>query len=362
MAITDENAVLIVGAGVSAPFGIPVGGEFIGLIAEAIAREVKLLDSNNELHAAVFDPPAFWKYPVHGTVLLPFIQQNGTVLDPSGLAQERQRLGQLAELLRNQTAETIDDFIVENPSVADIAKMAAAALMLVRSYSSSALPLTPIKFEVRDFFAAIGTGRTVRRRNWVHLLINLVRHGIRRETVSPANKIRIVTFNYDTILEYILEGQFPNTERERAHWSEFIEIVHVHGQFAQLKPISHPSEVAREWAAGIHVVNEADPPPAVVASRARARELIQSCNELYAAGFAFAGPNCELLGLSDRAKKHGPQEIQVNYCNYDGNAGVRATVERLFRDRIVNEAPVSGGGVLSVENWIRAGYLGEQPA
>lgn len=358
MAITDENTVLILGAGVSAPFGIPLGGQFIDLIATAIETEGMLLEKDRDLHAAVFDPPAFWKYPVHGPVLRPFIQQDGTILDPGGLQNERERLRQLGGLLKHQTAETIDDFIVENPSVADITKVAVAALILRQCYDCATLPCTPIQFGTRDFWAAIGAGQSVQRRNWVHLLINLARHGIRREAVSPENKIRIVTFNYDTILEHILEGQFPNSERRRPHWGEFIEIVHVHGQFARLRTISSPAEVAREWAGGIHVVNEENPPAAVAANRARARELIQSCKELYAAGFAFAGPNCKLLGLEERGQGNG---ILVNYCNYDGNAGVRATVGKLFPHQVVSEAPVLPSGVLSVENWIRAGYLGELP-
>ena len=69
----------------------------------------------------------------------------------------------------------------------------------------------------------------------MHLLINIAREGVRTEAINFENKIKIVTFNYDMVLEYILEKQFSNVSNdlipEGNDWADYIEIAHVHGRF-----------------------------------------------------------------------------------------------------------------------------------
>lgn len=380
MTITSKGAVLVVGAGTSVQFGLSLGGDMITSIASAIESELSIIHRlttdrfgafESILSGAVNRSEGFKRLTIHGTVSLPFWEAERGRFEGTEINEELNRLRELQKLLTNQTSETIDDFIVENPSYGTLSKQCIAA-QFVQSCCEIDRTVSAKNFEARN--TADGT------RNWVHLLINIVRQGIRAREVSKANKVKIITFNYDMVLEYVLEQQFSNTELRSAHWSDYIEIVHVHGQCGSLSELQgHPAKICNDWAAGIHVVNEQDVPEPVLESRARARELVRSATELYFCGFAFSGPNCRLLNL------HEPladvEERTISFCNYDGNVGItkivssyetevavpelhengRSTVFRSTTTRI-EEAAGTPDKPLGVSDWLKLGYLGELPA
>ncbi|RNC96789.1 MAG: hypothetical protein ED558_02705 [Oricola sp.] len=380
MTITSEGAVLVVGAGTSVQFGLSLGGDMITSIAGAIESELSTIRLLTEDRFGVFSSilsdavnrsEGFKRLPIHGTVGQPFWDTEKSRFEGKAINEELNKLRELQQLLTNQTSETIDDFIVENPSYAQLSKQCIAA-QFVQSCCEIDRNVSARSFEARK---TVDGGR-----NWVHLLINIVRQGIRAGEVSTENKVKIVTFNYDMVLEYVLEQQFSNTERRSAHWSDYIEIVHVHGQCGSLSELQgHPAKICNEWAAGIHVVNEQDVPEPVLESRARARELVRSATELYFCGFAFSGPNCRLLNL------HQPlaevEERTISFCNYDGNVGVTKIVSSyetevavpelhedgrttVFRSTTtyIEEAAGTPDKPLGVSDWLKLGYLGELPA
>jgi hypothetical protein len=279
---------------------------------------------------------------------------------------KEQRLRQLRELLVNQTSETIDDFIVENPTFANLTKLVMAAILFRCCH---ALPTRDRNSSfVQNFAAREFDGGRGARRNWIHLFINVVRQGIRLGEVTAKNKVQVVTFNYDCILEWVLDAQFTNTETGYSGWRDFIEITHMHGQFPALAPanekIKDPYPDIVRWAQGIHVVHEGKVPQAVVEARERVRALVSSAREIYAAGFAFAGGNCALLGLRDKPDWTGKRTL--SYCNWNGDIGVRKSVEKVSRwinpKTTVDEGKGTSAEPMELEAWIRAGYLGEMPA
>jgi|GEM_PF-4155425 len=374
MAITDPNTVLILGAGVSVPFGLPLGGSLINDLHKAIVWEQNRFDSEDSnfhlgsiLRAAANRPDAFRDYPIHGAIAKKHLSDQNE-FDTNGIDSDLLNLKKLKDLLQNQTSETIDDFIVENPSFAELTKIGIAALFLKSCYTVQDGQFTPCSFEKRHH----SSDEDASDRNWVHLLINIVRQGIRARAVSSTNKIKIITFNYDMILEYILDQQFSNTEAGYPNYRDYIDIIHVHGQCGELVSTRTPAEMSLEWAKGINVVNEPTIPVTLDQERYRARELVINARQLYFCGFSFSGPNCRLIGLDETNHKEGQRLI--SFCNYDGNVGISKSVEKYnitsatisvsgepTLDTHIEEAAGTKGGHLGVTDWLRAGYLGELP-
>lgn len=381
MSITDENTVFVIGAGTSAPFGLSLGGDLITTIANSIRDEDRqvsdLLEQRHRdfvtiAQEAVETTAGFKRFPIYGTILYSHWNAETREFEKSA-NEEIKKLAELGDLLENQTSETIDDFIVENPTYGVLAKRCIATLFFL-SCCDVGREITPKRFEARYYPEAEGS------RNWVHLLINIVRQGIRAGQVSAENRIKIVTFNYDTVLEYVLDKQFSNTERRMAHWTDYVEVSHVHGQCGSLNELNgNPARICCEWADGIHVVNEAEVPAEITESRARAAEIVQSANELYFCGFAFSGPNCRLLRLSEPMSRK-KQRI-ISFCNYDGNVGISKIVSsykgehnrrevtgggsKIVQSKVITEIEEAKGTIgnpLGIADWLKLGYLGELPA
>lgn len=352
MAVTSENAVLILGAGSSAAFGLPLGGQFLTGVREQIRKEFDSFKQDHERGFAEGGQYGFWRRPVINTL------QQAKRYEPD-------KLKGLGELLADQTSETIDDFIVENPSYGELTKLAMAAALYRCCHTEPTRECDDSR--VRNFATRELLHTNGARRNWTHLFINLVRHGIRLEEVTPQNKVQVVTFNYDCILEHILDAQFSNTEKAYPDWRQYIEVTHVHGRFPDLDAadarVTHPAADICKWAAGIHVVHEGDVPAEVQEAREKARRLVASASEIYAAGFAFAGGNRKLLGLDQRS---GIGTRKISYCNWNGDVGVRKSVEVIgqyeWPSVTIEEAKGTKDEPLEIEAWIRAGYLGETPA
>jgi hypothetical protein len=337
-----------------------MGKDLITSTRDSIRYEMKQMyggrnglhrDSTNFLIEAALTPWGFKVRPILGAVARRSINRQQQINAPN-LNADLHQLRALEKLLENQTSETIDDFIVENPTYAPLAKLCIAAQFLRRSCvfpePHIALECEPIAFETRDFAG---------KRNWVHLLINIARHGVRTGKVTTQNPLKIITFNYDMILERVLDKQFANTERNYGSYKQYFEILHPHGQFGELSDgMTDLPLLAGEWAKGVHVVNEDTVSDKVRDARVAARDLVENAKELYFAGFSFAGPNCRLLGLSNQRSQ------QLVYCNYDGNVGVKKSVESYARQpRNIEEAAGSLERPLEMTDWLKAGYLGELP-
>lgn len=369
MAITDSHTVLVLGAGVSAPFGLSLGGDLISTVSSAIKNEINTISDDSpfgadkfrqNLNSASTSASGFKKFPIHGAVARMFGELSAPDYDLNGLHEELDKIRNLERLLEGQTSQTIDDFIVENPSYAFLTKICIASLFIKSCYQFEGRSAKNRSFSDRYIQDSSGEFS----RNWVHLLINIVRQGIRSGSVSADNKVKIVTFNYDKILEYVLEEQFSNTEASYLHYTDFIEIMHMHGECGDLKPLSDSfAETCLQWAKGIHVVNEENVPEGVEKNRKAAQKAIRSAKELYFCGFSFSGPNCRLLGLHF-LKSESPQML-ISYCNYDGNVGISKTVEKYKSKRTrrvtVEETAGSRDKVLGVSDWLMQGHLGELP-
>ena len=390
MAITDKRAVLMLGAGVSAPFNVPLGGQMIDAIRRQILRERPDLPSGQKkgmshvVGQAFHSHVDFLQYPIHATMGLQKENISGNSFIPGKFDASMRKVEDLFHRLDGQTSETIDDFIVQNESLADVAKIAVAAVLFLRTYclDHHGRSLTPKPLDRRFCGHLFEASEAQKRpeldqRNWIHHLINIIRNH-RRLRPDDTHKVEIITFNYDTILEYVLDQQFANTDAEHGNWRDHIRILHVHGACGLIENFEHnlplprkpPCDLVREWAAGIHVVNDSSPPSdAVQADRKTAAALIHDATRIHCVGFSFAESNVRLLELD---RKRGGV---LNYCNYDANVGVKMSAEKCgtkppssselesdARKKLkVEENANSDRRPMEVADWFKIGYAGALP-
>lgn len=382
MAITDPKSVLLLGAGVSAPFNLPLGGQFIDEIYAQLTAERRSLgveehrkpsDIGASLVSAANDNSQFLKFPIHTAVGL--AQDKDGQLSRADVDREMARLHELRNLLDGQTSETIDDFIVQNPSLADIAKIAVATLLFMRCYQLTRFrQFVPKPLDSRKCGGLFEDDKLLKnpgldQRNWIHHLINIIRNS-RNAECGFEGRIKIITFNYDMILERVLTQQFANSQKQHGEWKQFIDIYHVHGRCGPIDDITErPDVVIRRWAEGIHVVNDASVTESVDRARNAARELVDLATQIHCVGFAFGDANRALLGLN--TKRGGV----LNYCNYDGNVGVKMSAEKCgaaprteaelaidARSKLkVIENSNSDRRPMEVADWFKIGYAGPLP-
>ena len=409
MAIIDEKSVLILGAGASVPFSMPGGGDLMARIENNIRSEISSVTENNGIHdtlnlykinQAISYSPSFLTVPtVASLISFEADRLQADINSVAGSTLEKAK--SFSQELRSQASETIDDFISLNPEHANYAKICIATEFAkclygkigatwVSSLGANERNTPP---ELRDLSRRnILIGERIpslKNRNWVHLFISIVRAGIAQNKVSPQNKIKVITFNYDMILEYVLDQQFGNIgDKDRfLDWREYIEIVHPHGKCGELTPVlKDPTETILKWAEGIFVVNEPgeNVPETTKMDRKKAQDWIAAATEIYVCGFSFSLPNCDLLGL------HAAQDLGfdrlISYCNYDGNPGLTHIVERFGHKQIkrrvatvavgsnfaqnreelsynttIQEASPSGIEPKGIAEWFHQGFPGAMP-
>ena len=383
MAITDVNTVLILGAGVSVPFGLPTGAQLIDNIAKNLEAQIEQYSSNSDRYFSAnkilpasdlqnflrfpYLQPLLWKIDALDTDLKTQIDRYA--LDEK-LYEEFQKMLELKTLLQNQTSDSIDDFIVLNPSYAEYTKICIAAEFIQSLYKASKEEYNN-DYELEDvgerFLATKDNFSNVKERNWIHRLINLIRLGVAEGKVTTENKIQIITFNYDTILEYVLEQQFTNFERgeeDFSNYRNFIEITHVHGQCGELKEtINIPGKTCWEWSQGIKVIREHSEsiPETIKQARKNAKSLISYASEIYCCGFAFAKANTDLIELANTKQSRR----KIYYCNFSNDVGLKNAAEKFIHQSRSNSSmfhtQVHAENDIGVADWIGIGTLGELP-
>lgn len=367
MSITDRGSVLILGAGASFDFGLPLGGQLIDIIKKATLKRQThknqwgdLIEVPSIWSPASLQPSVGLKDAISTLLAYQFFAARDRYTQDD-LMTNRLEAFELGKALDSQTSDTIDDFISLNPKHSALAKLCIAGAFVEKLFRSEehGSRAYPGNFGAR----LCQDGKT---RNWIHLLINIARHHYR--SAPPAHKIKIITFNYDGVLEHVLAKQFGNVEEKFGDYADYFEIIHPHGYCGHIPDETTDIwKMATAWARNICVVNEpADRVPENVAeARNRAKELIATADHIYAAGFSFSRPNCKLLGFYDLHKIP-----TISYHNFNNDIGIDLAVEGIFdrfvmrdveRSRQIKKGAGSEGRPLPIAEWIRAGYLGEMP-
>jgi hypothetical protein len=388
MSILLPGAVLLLGAGTSAPFSVPLGANLIDETIRMLNDDVQPLARpevdifhpgpisnrlmevirSDYLPPTVFSDAAGLRTPVRRMIATNVIDRTSGKYLLDGIKPALREIYELREVLSGQTSETIDDFIVENPRWALFVKRCVAARIVAECFqvvrNMEGAEVVRVKPLDGRFMPAARPGRSNQNiRNWVHRLINVVRNGIRSGEFGDRRKVRIISFNYDPILEYVLQRQFSNTERGFPEWSEVFEIAHVHGALPSISDgVFDFEKLVFNGASGIAVVNENANcvPENVKQDREKAREWICTAEKLYVAGFAFGRRNCQLIGLNEGRQR----SLAIEALNFDGgeaiklSAGAEGALAGNTQIRWHNPDP---GGTISIEDWFLRGVLGPLP-
>ncbi len=381
MAITDENSVLILGAGSSADFQLPLGGALIEEISKQVLETGWSFQANSwgdkgnrppNLVKYIREPSSGLNEPVWAAIAWKCLNSDGQC-DSRDLDAATKRAIEIGNIARNQTSETVDDFISQNPSLSSEIKLFVSAILISKLMIKSGNTFHKLKRQNITARHLQGSGH--QERNWIHLLINIIRHSI-ENPLDPPIPIKIISFNYDGILESVLEDQFFNSEKFASASAngmkvkDYIEISHVHGICGTVPPTtSNLWKLASDWSDKIWVINEDESkvPEEVSRARQKARTWISGAKNIYSAGFAFSRPNCrKILALDEN------QSVNLSYLNFNDDIGIDIAVEQSvhptvwkFRDRKNSPKIIRAAGTkerpLSISNWIRAGHLGEMP-
>lgn len=376
MAITDSGSVLILGAGASAPFGLPLGGSLIDLVRDLLLAELEhRAASRNRQNNTVFITSKPKKNGKSQFITAAILQARNITGDQWEL-EINAPMKRLAGLLNNQTSQTIDDFIAINPGTAHLTKIGVAAVLFHHLYHQRNATWTLKPLATRYLKQSPNEKTSSDRRNWVHHLINLVRHENFEKPAGERAKVRIISFNYDGVLEHILDSQCNNIGYEFGPWRDYIEIAHPHGFMGELdEELEKPEKVIEVWAKAINVVKESNPSEEVAAARATAKKWISAASDIYMVGFALSGPNAEMLGLGRQTTN--AQNWHV--ANYDGSPGLRRTIEGYVKESVdeqtidhrekyriygITHFPEVGtkDDPLHIDTWFEIGAAGQMPA
>ena len=88
-------------------------------------------------------------------------------------------------------------------------------------------------------------------RNWNLWRIKLVRLGVVEKRTSHHNKAQTVSFNCNTLLEYVFDKQFFNYEsglNQQLEYRKDVEIVHDYGEMGGLMcELANPAKANLGW-------------------------------------------------------------------------------------------------------------------
>jgi hypothetical protein len=309
----EKPTVLIVGAGASADFGLPLGPKLLEtFINQFFAAKIEFGNqgpimvgklSNSELwdkrHRAVYEAI------------------NRSEQSVSHLKAED--LEKFVDVARFQTEPSIDRFLRDHPEHSEIGRFLIAFEILSSCYSqfdeleNRRLP---------DFKVPLNT-------KWVAKLINEIREA---SDVGPKaiqdNKISIINFNYDQIIESALDAQLANTSVHKGvNWSDFLEIIHVYGKIEVPQGVFNFNSVLSQSAKNasqISYIHNSKSEEVFRSRIAACRKLLADAEKIVSLGFAFDDANVELLGLESYT--HGKK---ITALNYDGNIGLTNSLEKL---------------------------------
>lgn len=253
-----EPTVFVTGAGASAPYGFPLGGQLVDLILQEMAEPGALMTVFGALGFRTDDLQAF------------------------------------RDDLKYSGLRSIDAFLEgSDDTYVSIGKIAIAHAILWR--------------ESREALFQGG----LQKSHWYEYLWNLIRPGLTVDNVSE-NRLAVITFNYERSFEYYFTTALKHT-LQMSHWrdavtasEQAIPVVHLHGVVgdtenfgAHVKPLNQ--QLVKRSAASIRVVHdkmtEDDP------EFEHARRLIGMAKRIAFLGFGFHPANIRRLRLKDTVSK-----------------------------------------------------------
>jgi len=316
--MTNNETVLVLGAGASAPFGYPLGSALI----ENIVRGLDSIPDDfypnfsNTLHS--FD---FLNSPY--TAIVNYAWSQGTTPIPSEFIQSVKPWKTLGVELHHTSHQSIDEFARTNPRLNKVVKLLIALEIARVGFDKSSIKNNRLLVTPRLTANA--------RANWHGKLVAHLRRAHRSaEEFRNSSPLTIVTFNYDHSLEDFLEKELHRAELYAdLKIDEAVNIIHVHGVLKMTQSPSPTTPLAIHFGKCLmaaaedflviddkrnHKRDHQDP-------ATFAKHLLEQAGHIVTIGFDFHPPNVDLIGLNK--PKIAPKIRALNYSGsaaFDGRA------------------------------------------
>lgn len=289
-----KPTVFILGAGASAPYGLPTGEEL---------RKKILDNSTNDSYQGLF----------------------------AQMGYDSKKLDEFTEAFRRSGTSSIDAFLEHRPEFLKIGKI-AISIFIINSEEENRLYIDDW---YRYIFAKMNSSFEEFRKN----------------------KLSILTFNYDRSFEHFLfvslKNLFGKTDKECREAVESIPIIHLHGKIGNLpwqdgdRPYEHfniedlnRSLMATNWLQegidGIKITHEGSVKPSVEFDKAY--DIMSRAKRIYFLGFGFHPINVERLRIKNFSDTYFSQATGTTYhlTDVERNDIQTTLLHNIFELRVPN--------------------------
>ncbi len=254
----NEPTVLILGAGASQPYGLPLGWQLRDMVISLTTRS----DIHELSDSLGFNSLEYSKF---------------------------------SKALATSGEKSVDAFLERVPIWTKIGKLGIAYCLCSLEKPTRLFPPSQPKSD-----------------HWLETLWGLIRQeSWRKQRALP---LTIVTFNYDRLVEHYLATVMASTfDVSRRVIDDYVSnslCLHVHGSLGQYSSLTFDSmfrlsvpDLAVAGAIGIKIIHEEQ---AVTAEFARAHEKIQEASRILFLGFGFHKINLHRLGIAKLREKSSP--------------------------------------------------------
>jgi hypothetical protein len=328
--VFKQPTVLIVGAGASVEFGYPLGPKLLENITKGISVAQKI----------AANPHAFPKIATDQDFLLyqyavAYENAQSLVIEASW-----KDFDDFEKVAKSQTNQSVDRFLRDHPEFAKIGKYFIAQEVVTKSY---------VNCKPQSFAQGVDT-------KWIGALINELREGADDARELAQNKLTIITFNYDVVIEMALDAQLSNTSRHRnASWRDWLDVIHVYGEVRPPRTLFARDTYLEDLKASaktISTIQKASSDTEFSKHVQKMRKKIQNSQKIISIGFSFDPANVDLLGLSD-----GSVGRKIVALNFDGHFGVSKALEKLGTPKENIFVRPTAGSEMTIADAISYGLL-----
>ncbi|GJL93468.1 hypothetical protein [Hyphococcus sp.] len=293
----DRPTVIIVGAGGSAEYGLPTGVKiFSDLLNEPHQHRREGYNSYTDTFRYGF---------------LNFLRFNN-------LQNYESAFKDLLNRAQNSIAESIDLFAYHNEDVLEVSKIYSTWRIFSGMHSRAnarGIDSSPKQLSLTHNWRL---PRLSNKATWLSYVARKYVEGCDRTEDIGRNQLKIVTFNYDTLIEdglrELIKSQKRYSDIEEAHLPK---VYHVYGKFPELSTLLSPDSisVASQAIKYMHEIENPSHPEDNIELNSIIRH-VKNAEIIYIAGFDMSEKNVQILGLPDA----GAQKFAINY---DGHPGLK---------------------------------------
>lgn len=309
------HTTVILGAGSSVDFGLPLGGELFDqaliLLNSAVrewtnAREGDVFFDYNRAAQLFRSRPDLRE-------LLPVVHTD------DGNGRYRMEIDPVVRAIAtmdHSPAYSLDTLALENPNDEELFRLLTAHLIIaaVRASIEDNNGQETISFFKRRIPNPRAQGQMVY--NWIHLFCSMVRNEVTRDENTEYS---VVSLNYDQVFERTARSVWTTSERDIGEFTDVFKVLYPHGKIHWDTLPNSQSSFSVDESEIIFAHNK----PADFDPTATTEQVI-AADRLIFLGFSFAQENVETLGLLEI-----DPATEIVYQNFGNNRGVDNRVKAI---------------------------------